>query len=75
MLTEGQEQNHPYRQSPRDDHGPEGSGTCGKEVQEVKRVVVDGWDEEKALKEAVDLGLANQRVKDYALNYVKNRKK
>ena len=41
----------------------------------IKRVVVDGWDEEKALKEAVDLGLANQRVKDYALNYVKNRKK
>ena len=41
----------------------------------IKRVVVDGWDEEKALLEAVDLGLANQRVKDYALNYVKNRKK
>ena len=41
----------------------------------IKRVVVDGWDEEKALKEAVDLGLANQRVKDYALNYVKNLKK
>lgn len=41
----------------------------------IKRVVVDGWDEEKALKEATDLGLANQRVKDYALNYVKNRKK
>ena len=41
----------------------------------IKRVMVDGWDEEKALKEAVDLGLANQRVKDYALGYVKARKK
>lgn len=41
----------------------------------IKRVVVDGWDEEKALKEATDLGMSNQRVKDYALNYVKNRKK
>ena len=27
------------------------------------------------LKEAADLGLSNQRVKDYALNYVKNKKK
>ncbi len=41
----------------------------------IKRVMVDGWDEAKALKEATDLGLANQRVRDYALNYVKDRKK
>jgi len=41
----------------------------------IKRVMVDGWDEEKAMKEAADLGLSNQRVKDYALSYVKNKKK
>ena len=41
----------------------------------IKRMMVDGWEEEKALKEATDLGLANQRVKDYALGYVKDRKK
>ncbi len=39
----------------------------------IERVVVDGRDEEKAMKEAVDLGLANQRVKDDALHYVVRR--
>ena len=40
----------------------------------IKRVVVDGWDEAKAMKEAVDLGLGNERVKQYALEYVKTKK-
>lgn len=40
----------------------------------IKRLVVDKWEQEKAVKEATDLGLSNERVKQYALDYVKNRK-
>ena len=41
----------------------------------IKRLLVDKWDEGRAIKEAADLGLANERVKQYALDYVKNHKK
>ena len=41
----------------------------------LKRVLVDKWDVEKATKEAVDLGLANERVKVYALDYIKAHSK
>ncbi len=40
----------------------------------IKRMVVDKWDVDRAVKEATDLGLANERVKQYALDYVKNHK-
>lgn len=35
----------------------------------IKRVQVDGWDQQKALDEAVALGL-NDRLKPFALNYL-----
>ena len=40
----------------------------------IKRVKVDGWDETKALDEATALGLANDRLKQFALSYVHEHK-
>lgn len=40
----------------------------------IKRILVDNWDVDRATKEATDLGLANDRVKQYALDYVKTHK-
>src|SRR5262245_37955055 len=41
----------------------------------IKRVLVDKWDLARATKEATDLGLANERVKTYALDYIKTHTK
>lgn len=41
----------------------------------IKRILVDKWDNDRAMKEAVDLGLANERVKKYALDYLKTHGK
>ena len=41
----------------------------------IKRVLVDKWDMARASKEAVDLGLANDRVKQYAMDYIKTHQK
>jgi uncharacterized protein (TIGR01244 family) len=35
----------------------------------VKRLVVDGWDTEKAVVEATDLGLTIPQLKDFAIDY------
>jgi uncharacterized protein (TIGR01244 family) len=40
----------------------------------IKRVQVDGWDEQKAMDEAVALGL-NDRLKPFAVNYLQTHKK
>ncbi len=40
----------------------------------IKRALVDRWDVERATTEATELGLNNDRVKQYALDYVKNHK-
>lgn len=37
----------------------------------VKRMLVDGWDEEKAITEATAIGLSNPALKTFALDYVK----
>ena len=37
----------------------------------IKRLVVDKWDVEKALTEAAALGLANPRLKQFALDYAR----
>jgi uncharacterized protein (TIGR01244 family) len=39
----------------------------------IKRVLADKWDVERATKEATELGLANERVKQYALDYIKSK--
>jgi uncharacterized protein (TIGR01244 family) len=41
----------------------------------VKRMLVDGWDEEKAMTEAAAIGLSNPALKTFALDYVKTHPK
>ncbi len=41
----------------------------------IKRMLVDGWDETRASTEAAALGLTNQALKTFALNYVSQHKK
>jgi len=40
----------------------------------IKRLLVDKWDVDRAVKEATDLGLASERVKQYALEYVRTHR-
>jgi len=37
----------------------------------IKRIKVDHWEQQKAVDEAVALGLANERLKTFALDWVK----
>ena len=41
----------------------------------IKRLVVDGWDEERATKEAADLGLTSAPLKVFALDYAASHRK
>jgi uncharacterized protein (TIGR01244 family) len=41
----------------------------------IKRMVVDGWDAEKAGAEAAQLGLTNQALKQFALDYAQSHKR
>jgi len=41
----------------------------------VKRMLADGWDADRAGKEAADLGLTNAALKNFALEYVAAHKK
>jgi uncharacterized protein (TIGR01244 family) len=41
----------------------------------VKRMLADGWDADRAGKEAADLGLTNAALKSFALDYVAAHKK
>jgi len=41
----------------------------------IKRMVIDKWDAEKAGVEAAALGLANARLKQFALEYAKSKAK
>ena len=41
----------------------------------IKRVMLDGWTTEKALAEADSLKMTNQRLRDFALAYLKERGK
>ena len=41
----------------------------------MKRVVVDGWDTDKAMDEATQLGLANENLKKFFLSEIQKRKK
>jgi uncharacterized protein (TIGR01244 family) len=47
-----------------------GGGSRAAAMWMIKRVEVDKWDEERAMKEAEALGLANPTVKDFAVNYI-----
>jgi uncharacterized protein (TIGR01244 family) len=41
----------------------------------AKRMLVDKWSEEKAVAEATAIGLTNQSLKQFALDYVKSKSK
>lgn len=39
----------------------------------IKRVLVDGWELDRALEEATLLGLTNENLKQFALGEIKKR--
>jgi tyrosine-protein phosphatase SIW14 len=41
----------------------------------IKRIQVDGWDQQKALDEAAALGMNSDRLKTFAINYVQTHKR
>ena len=41
----------------------------------MKRVMVDGWDVDKAMDEATALGLANETLRKFFLEQIQQRKK
>jgi hypothetical protein len=41
----------------------------------MKRTIVEGWDTDKALEEATALGLANERLKQFFLAQIQQRKR
>jgi len=40
----------------------------------MKRAVVDGWDREKALAEATELGLTNEALKQFFIEQIQRHK-
>jgi hypothetical protein len=40
----------------------------------MKRTIVDGWDVDKAMTEATALGLANETLKQFFLDQIRQRK-
>jgi uncharacterized protein (TIGR01244 family) len=52
-----------------------GSGNRVAALWMIKRMVVDGWDEDKAGKEAAELGLTNAALRKYAVDYAAARKR
>jgi uncharacterized protein (TIGR01244 family) len=41
----------------------------------IKRVLQDGWEIDKASEEAEAIGLTNQKLKDFAVNYIRSHQK
>ena len=41
----------------------------------MKRTIVDGWDNDKALAEATELGLTNERLKQFFVAQIQERRK
>jgi hypothetical protein len=40
----------------------------------MKRVMVDGWDVDKAMEEATALGLTNETLRQFFLDQIRQRK-
>ena len=51
------------------------SGARAATMWFIKRVILDKWDEDKAMAEAVELGLTSPALKTFAQNYVQAHKK
>ena len=41
----------------------------------IKRVLVDGWELDRAMQEATALGLTNENVKNFMLEQIRARRK
>ena len=41
----------------------------------IKRVLVDGWETDRAMEEATALGLANEALKKFMLGQIESRRK
>jgi uncharacterized protein (TIGR01244 family) len=52
-----------------------GSGNRAAAMWMVKRMVVDGWDSDRAGIEATALGLSNPALKKFAIDYAASKKK
>ena len=52
-----------------------GSGNRAAAMWMIKRLVVDGWDADRAAVEAAALGLRNEALKKFALDYAASKKK
>jgi uncharacterized protein (TIGR01244 family) len=52
-----------------------GSGNRAAALWMIKRMVVDGWDAERASTEAAALGLRSEALKKFAIDYAASRKK
>ena len=52
-----------------------GSGNRAAAMWMIKRLVVDGWDADRAATEAAALGLTNETLKKFALDYAAAKKK
>ena len=51
------------------------SGNRAAALWMIKRLVVDGWDEERATKEAEELGLTSPTLKVFAIDYASSHRK
>jgi uncharacterized protein (TIGR01244 family) len=51
------------------------SGNRAAAMWLIKRVLVDKWDDDRAIAEASDLGLTSQPLKTFALDYIQTHKK
>jgi uncharacterized protein (TIGR01244 family) len=51
------------------------SGNRAAALWLIKRVLIDKWDNDRALEEAADLGLTSQGLKTFALDYIEKHKK
>ncbi len=51
------------------------SGNRAAAMWLIKRVLIDKWDNDRALEEATELGLTSQPLKTFALDYIQAHKK
>jgi len=51
------------------------SGNRAAALWMIKRVLIDKWDNERAIQEATDLGLTSPALKTFALDYIAAHKK
>ncbi len=51
------------------------SGNRAAAMWLIKRVLIDKWDNDRALEEAAQLGLTSSALKSFALDYIQNHRK